>query len=134
MARPEKPIDWDLVDQLIIRQNTIAEVASHFDMYPSNFGLRIQEKYGVNFTTYASVYRSKGVSTIKDKMYEKGVEEGHMTALTKLYDTYVDEAKPHTVSTNAPLDANLEKDQENMALKHRIAELEAKLADKPETR
>lgn len=128
MARPEKPIDWHLVDQLIIRQNTVAEVASHFDMYPSNFGLRIQEKYGVNFTTYASVYRSKGVSTIKDKMYEKGIEEGNMTALTKLFDTYVDEAKPHA-AVGAPLDTSLDKDHENMALKNTIQELQAKIAD-----
>lgn len=131
-GRPPKPIDWDLVDQLIMAQCNQREVASQFDMHDLTFNYRFQEKYGVTFTSYASSFRSKGVNLIKNKMFNKGVKEGHMPALTKLFDTYVDEAKPHAM-TGAPLDTSLDKDHENMALKNELEQLKAKIADLTKT-
>ena len=138
-GRPPRPIDWDQVDYLIMAQCNQNEVASQFDMHPSTFNVRFQEKYGVTFTHYAQTFRSKGVNLIKNKMFNKGVKEGHMHALTKLFDTYVDEAKPHAM-TGAPLDTSLDKDHENMALKHEnmdfkneLEQLKAKIADLTKT-
>jgi hypothetical protein len=130
-GRPPRPIDWEQVDYLIMAQCNQNEVAAQFDMHPSTFNVRFQEKYGVNFTHYAQSFRSKGVNSIKAKMFNRGVKEGHMPALTKLFDTYVDEAKPHAM-TGAPLDTSLDKDHENMALKNEILRLKDQLADKPQ--
>ena len=93
MGRPEKPIDWNVVDQLIISQNTLAEIAGYFGLYPSTFGDRFKENHGEYFTTYASALYSKGRSLIKQKRFEKAIKDGNIQMLTKLGEIYLDEDK-----------------------------------------
>ena len=92
-GRPEKPIDWDLVDKLIIAQNNGTEIAGHFDMHRETFYSRVQDKYGVTFTGYAGALYSKGKSNLRTRQYQKAME-GCVPLLIKLGEIYLDDQKP----------------------------------------
>lgn len=74
MGRPEKPIDWSLVDKLLLAGCTGAEIAPHFDMHPDTLYRRVQDKHSVTFTVYAADKRQKGESLLRAKQYEKAIQ------------------------------------------------------------
>jgi len=92
MSRPEKPIDWDIVDELIIQQNSGAQIASRFNLYPDTFYDRVKSKWGITFTNYAGVKYSEGISLLKSKQWEKAME-GNIQMLLKLGELYADQAQ-----------------------------------------
>ncbi len=73
-GRPEKPIDWNKVDQMLMGGSCAKEIASHFDIHPTNFCLRLENKYNMNFTTYSSEKRAKGDSLIRNRQFEKALK------------------------------------------------------------
>jgi len=73
MARPEKPIDWKKVDQLLLAGCIGTEIAPHFDMHPVTFYERCQREHGLNFTAYSSLKRCQGDSLLKEKQFEKAM-------------------------------------------------------------
>jgi len=91
--RPEKPIDWILLDKLILRQNTKDEIAGQFDMHHDTLARRIQDKYGVTFTAYAASIYSKGKGTLRSRQWDKAME-GNVQLLIKLGECYLDDQKP----------------------------------------
>jgi len=74
MSRPEKNIDWTLVDQLLMAGCLGTEIAAHFDMHQNTFYARIEEKYGLSFTHYCQEKRSKGDAMIRAKQYDKALK------------------------------------------------------------
>ena len=50
MSRPEKPIDWDLVDELLMVGCLGTEIAPHFNLHPETFYDRVLANYGIGFT------------------------------------------------------------------------------------
>jgi|SRR6185369_13338 len=91
-GRPHIPVDWDKVNQLIMAQCTIEEVAGNVGMHRATFGEKIKEKYGVDFTTYATELRSKGKSLLRSKQYQKAME-GNIQMLLRLGEIYLDQGK-----------------------------------------
>jgi len=75
MSRPEKQIDWLLVDKLLEGGCQGTEIAPHFDMHPDTFYRRIMEKYGVGFTDYCAEKRRKGESILRMTQYLKAIGE-----------------------------------------------------------
>ncbi|OGT44301.1 MAG: hypothetical protein A3F13_02725 [Gammaproteobacteria bacterium RIFCSPHIGHO2_12_FULL_40_19] len=98
-GRPEKDIDWELVDKLILRQNSGAEIAGHFNMHPETFYCRVQDKWGVGFTGYAGTIYSKGHSTLRSRQWDKAME-GNVQMLIRLGELYLDDQKPKTKEDN----------------------------------
>lgn len=98
-GRPEKSIDWDKVDELIIQQNKADEIASHFDMAVSTFYRHVHEKFDMNFENYARTKYSKGKSNLRSKQYEKAIE-GNVQLLLKLGEIYLDQKEQLNVDTN----------------------------------
>ncbi len=74
MSRPEKPINWKLVDDLLIAGCLGTEIAAHFDIHPTNFYLRIEQEYGMSFTAYSSEKKQKGDSILRAKQFEKAAK------------------------------------------------------------
>lgn len=74
MSRPEKPINWKLVDDLLIAGCNGSEIASHFDMHPDTLYRRIEEQYGMGFTAYCSEKRQRGDSILRSKQFEKAMK------------------------------------------------------------
>lgn len=74
MARPEKPIDWAKVDQLLMAGCTGTEICPHFDMTPDTFYIRVKEKYNLGFQEYCCIKRQQGDSLLRAKQYEKALK------------------------------------------------------------
>lgn len=75
MARPEKIIDWDLVDELLIAGCFGTEIAPYFDISVKRFYERVQEEYGVGFTELSAEKRAKGDSLIRKAQFDKALEK-----------------------------------------------------------
>jgi len=74
MSRPEKPIDWAKVDQLLMAGCKGTEICPHFDMHHETFYNRIQDKYGMGFTAYSSIKKEQGESLLRAKQFEKALK------------------------------------------------------------
>ena len=106
MARPEKPINWDLVDELIRKQNSGAEIASHFNLHPETFYIRVQEKWETNFTGYAGIVYSQGKSLLRNKQWDKAME-GNVPLLLKLGEVYLGQRENVLSQTDQQLTVKL---------------------------
>jgi len=73
MSRPEKPIDWAKVDQLLMAGCLGTEIAAHFDMHQNTFYAKVEEKYKMSFTHYCSEKRCKGDSILRAKQIDKAL-------------------------------------------------------------
>ncbi len=85
--RPEKPIDWELVDKLLESGCIGTEIASHFSMHPNTFYDRVVKEYGITFTEYSTQMNQKGEAMLKLAQYEKAIgktKKGDTTLLTYL--------------------------------------------------
>ena len=73
MSRPEIPIDWDKVDDLLEAGCLGTEVASRFHMHPDTLYRRIEEKYKMTFTAFQQQRRAQGESLIRHKQYQRAL-------------------------------------------------------------
>lgn len=73
MSRPEKPIDWDLVDELLVAGCLGTEIAPHFNLHPTTFYNRVEEKHGMSFTNYSCEKCSQGDSILRKVQFDKAV-------------------------------------------------------------
>jgi len=73
MGRPEKPIDWKKVDQLLIAGCSGTEIAPHFDMHYNTFYNKVQEQYKMGFSEYSALKKEQGDSLLKAKQFEKAM-------------------------------------------------------------
>jgi hypothetical protein len=110
MSRPEKPIDWKLVDSLLMKDNDGTEIASHFDMHPDTFYRRIQEQYDMGFTEYQQRLKSKGNSFLKSKQFDKAME-GNVQMLIFLGKTRLKQVE---TQATIQIDTKTEEDFKNM--------------------
>lgn len=74
MSRPEKPLDWAKVDQLLMAGCKGTQIAPHFDMHPETFYDKVKEKYGIGFTEYCAIKREHGDSLLHAKQFEKALK------------------------------------------------------------
>lgn len=73
-GRPEKLIDWELVDQLLMADCMGVEIAPHFDMSVYTFYDRIRSEFGMNLTEYSFIRKSQGDACLRKKQYDKALE------------------------------------------------------------
>lgn len=107
MARPFKPIDWNTVETMIEAGCTASEISACFRIDPTNFYDRFNDKYGTNFTTYASHVRCAGLGNVRRAQYEKAME-GNVQMLTILGREWLGqekEQKQRSQADEARLDA-----------------------------
>lgn len=103
MARPERPIDWELVDSLLEAGCPSTEVAPHFNLCADAFRDRIKAKYGVDFTSYSAELSAKGESNIRHQQYLKALgktDKGDNVQLVWL-------GKNRLKQRDAPVDLNV---------------------------
>lgn len=75
MVRPEKPIDWKKVDQLLMAGCSGTEIAPHFDIHYDTLYDRVKLQYGISFTEYSSKLRQKGDALLKAVQFEKALSK-----------------------------------------------------------
>jgi AraC-like DNA-binding protein len=71
MTRPEIPIDWQVVEELLTAGCNGTEVASHFGMHQDTFYRRVQQEFNIGFTEYAANKRANGEALLKKVQFEK---------------------------------------------------------------
>lgn len=77
-GRPPKPIDWNLVNELLEAGCSGPEIAPHFNIHSDTLYRQVENKYGMNFTTYATSFNKKGESSIRKKQYDKALKGDNM--------------------------------------------------------
>lgn len=73
MSRPEKSIDWKLVDKLLLAGCAGTEIAPHFDMHPNTFYNKVQDTFNCGFSEYSAQKKSHGDGLLKVKQFEKAL-------------------------------------------------------------
>ncbi|RPH73871.1 hypothetical protein EHM76_04750, partial [bacterium] len=73
MSRPEIPIDWKIVDELLACGCPGTEVAAVLGMHNETFYDRVQKKFGIGFTEYSSKKKATGEALIRKAQYDKAL-------------------------------------------------------------
>ncbi len=72
-GRPEKPIDWEIVDRLLEAGCTATEICPFFNIHADTLCRRIVDEKGMLFTDYAAEMHAKGDANIKATQYMKAI-------------------------------------------------------------
>lgn len=131
MARPQKYINWDLVEEKMEAGCSAKEIAGGIcDI--NTFYDRFKEHYGKSFGDYADEFYRVGDGNIKHTQYVKALA-GNNNMLLLLGRERLEQGKePEKIS---PFEETMSLQHENMILKSKLAKLEAILNDhQPETR
>lgn len=78
IGRPEKPIDWKKVDELLEAGCHGTEISPYFDLSAERFYERVFEKYGMSFSLYANEKRQKGDSILREVQFKKAAKGDNM--------------------------------------------------------
>jgi hypothetical protein len=73
LSRPEIPIDWKKVDELLMAGCYGTEIAGYIGMHPETFYDRVLKKHGIGFTEYMQQKKSKGDSLLRAHQYAKAL-------------------------------------------------------------
>lgn len=107
MARPEKPIDWKKVEEMLMANCHGTEISAYYDMHPDTFYRRVEEEYGMGFTAFSAEKKRKGDILLRQAQYSKAIK-GDNTMLIWLGKLRLDQKDPeHTPSrTNITVNVN----------------------------
>lgn len=70
IGRPEKKIDWNVVETLLEAGSLGTEVAAYIGIHPDTLYRQCQETHGMTFTDYTVKYRAKGDLRLKAKQFD----------------------------------------------------------------
>ena len=73
MARPPKPINWDLVEHQIAAGCNGIEIAKELRINKDTFYDRFKEEFGESFSDYSAEYVRVGESNLKFIQYAKAI-------------------------------------------------------------
>lgn len=75
MSRPEKPINWQRVDELLEAGCLGTEIAACFDVHPITFYERVTKRYGTSFTNYAAEKKACGDTLLREAQFKKATKK-----------------------------------------------------------
>ena len=125
MSRPEKPINWEVVENLLVSGCLGTEIAAQFDMHPDTFYRRVEQQYGMGFTDYSSEKRCKGNAVLRAKQFEKAVKKGDNSMLIWLGKNRLGqkETQESVIPNQGALDITHELLEENKKLREQLEKL-----------
>jgi len=92
-GRPQKVIDWKIVDDLLLAGCSGAQIAGEFDMHPETFYLKCQQQHKIGFTGYSSTKILQGEGRLKYKQYTQALK-GNTQLLIHLGKTRLGQKEP----------------------------------------
>jgi len=92
-GRPPKPIDWKIVDELLMAECSGAQIAGEFDMDPETFYRKCQQEHNIGFTGYSLSKTKQGEARLKHKQYTQALK-GNTQLLIHLGKTRLGQAEP----------------------------------------
>jgi len=131
MARPQKPINWDVVELFLksgCKQNKICE---HLGLSTDCIQRRVKEKYGMDYTALADKLRSEGELMIEAQQFQKAMK-GYWPALLWLGKVKLGQREPDQAQSLAANQPQIDQSHRIMELEYQLAELKAN-ADKSQT-
>src|SRR5580692_10785884 len=78
MSRPEKPINWERVDELLEAGCHGTEIAAFYSMHPNTFYDRVVAKYNMSFTEYSCEKNSRGNALLRETQYLKALKKDNV--------------------------------------------------------
>lgn len=75
MARPNKPIDWQRVEELLEANCHGTEIASIYGMHPNTFYDRVVQEYGMSFTEFSTRKKETGNAYLREAQYLKALDK-----------------------------------------------------------
>lgn len=128
MARPEKEINWDLVDKLIESGCHGTEIAAKFRILPDTFYRRFKKEYGKSFQDYHLGSREAGLADIRYMIHAKAINNkapGNSNLLIFLAKVKLGYKEPEINQNIAINQTQIDQSHRIMELEHRLAEAEA---------
>lgn len=123
MSRPEKPVDWAKVDNLLMAGCLGTEIATHFDMHPDTFYNKVQDRYKMGFTQYCSLKRAQGDSILRAKQYEKALSKDNTMMIWLGKNRLGQRENNDPVAPLSPVHEQLKDAHEEMTFKSRFNKL-----------
>ncbi len=114
MARPEKEINWEIVEKRMEAGCSGVEIAATLRIQADTFYLRFKKKYGKSFQDYHGDFYSAGDANIKFTQYMKALA-GNNNMLLLLGRERLNQSKEQ--ERISPLEDIIELRHENMLLK-----------------
>lgn len=110
-GRPEKPIDWDLVDKFLEAGCNGIQIASHFKMHYNTFYDRVNEKYHMTFSEYAAQNAPTGEAHLLLSQHQKalnGQSKGNAQMLIWMGKVRLGQREPEPIKEKPPNDDKLD--------------------------
>ena len=126
MARPQKEINWDLVELYIKAGCTQIKIAQSLFIHPDTLADRVKAKYGIEYSSFSSSLRSEGDMLIEAKQYEKAMK-GYWPALYWLGKARLGQREPENAPLVAANQSQIDESHRLMELEHENAQLKAQL-------
>lgn len=130
VGRPEKPIDWKLVETMIHARCTEKSICHKLQIHRETFIHRFREKYGEDFTTYSTKHHCVGVENVLLAQYIKALK-GNPQLLIHLGKEWCGQGASTDKTTTAPNEEYLRLLDEHIKLKYELEQL--KNAIQPQT-
>ena len=129
-GRPPKPIDWKVFEQLCHIQCTHSEIASFFNIVVDTLYDRAEAEYGEKFSSTYKRFAEGGKSSLRRSQFRMADKSCAMAIW--LGKQYLGQKDHEETPTAPPNDTQIIVAHENMVLKAKVAELEAKVANLPQ--
>jgi hypothetical protein len=129
MARPQKEINWDVVDKLIEAGCSAREIAAKFHVNRDTFYNRFKDHHKCCFQDYHDKTAEAGLADIRSMLQAKAINNsapGNTTLLIFLARCRLGMREPDIIQHIAPNQDKLDQSHLIMELQHKIAELESK--------
>ena len=102
VGKPPLPIDWKVVDESFEAGCTGIETAAALGVHKDTLARNIEEKFGVNMSTYASKCRAKGYQCLKKAQMEVAIGQKNPNMLIWLGKNHLGQSdSPMNVSVSA---------------------------------
>lgn len=129
MARPKKPINWDIVEKRMEAGNSAREIAKHLRIDINTFYDRFKEEFECGFADYYDGMPQCGNADIVFTQHMKALS-GNVQMLIYLGKVKCEQKEPETTMTLAANQNQLDQSHRIMELEHQLEELKAD-ANKP---
>jgi AraC-like DNA-binding protein len=92
-GRPQKAVNWLIVDYLCVRQCKLTQIASQLGISPDTLERATRREKGMKFRMYANQQRLRGFAALRVKIWEKAMA-GDTKLLIRLGEQYLDLGNP----------------------------------------
>ena len=72
-GRPEIPLEWDRVEEMLMAGCLGTEVAAYFNMAAKTLYERVEKVHGMGFTQFRAEKMAKGNISLKEAQYNKAI-------------------------------------------------------------